>query len=58
MILAIAFAAGAALGWARAARRGGTTADRAQYALAHGFAVTVGTAALALVAGFFGASPL
>jgi len=58
MILAFAFVAGGALGWARAARRGGTTADRLQYALAHGLAATVGMAALALVAGFFGASPL
>ena len=27
---------GGALGWFRAARRGGTTADRLQYAAAHG----------------------
>lgn len=28
--------AGAAMGWMRAARRGGGTADKAQYAAAHG----------------------
>ncbi len=36
MLVIIAFAAGCALGWYRAALRGGTTADRVQYALAHG----------------------
>ena len=36
MLVIAAFAAGCALGWYRAAKRGGTTADKAQYALAHG----------------------
>jgi len=35
MLTAIGFLAGAALGWVRAARRGGGMADRIQYALAH-----------------------
>ena len=58
MILLIAFIAGAALGWTRATRRGGTRADRIQYALAHGFAALVAAAALAVVLGLFGLSPL
>ena len=32
----LAFVLGCLLGWSRAARRGGTLADRLQYALAHG----------------------
>lgn len=37
MLIAIAFlVVGAAIGWVRAARRGGTLADRLQYAMAHG----------------------
>ena len=36
MLVIVAFAAGCALGWYRAAKRGGTTADKVQYALAHG----------------------
>ena len=32
----ILLALGGAVGWFRAARRGGTTADRMQYAAAHG----------------------
>lgn len=35
MIVLVAFLAGAALGWIRASRRGGTIGDRVQYALAH-----------------------
>ena len=58
MVLIIAFIAGAALGWSRAARRGGSTPDRVQYALAHGFAGLVLAAVLALILGFFGLSPL
>lgn len=30
------FIIGAVIGWRRAARRGGSAADKAQYALAHG----------------------
>lgn len=36
MIILAAFLLGCAVGWFRAARRGGTTADRVQFALAHG----------------------
>ena len=36
MLVFLAFAAGCALGWFRAAKRGGTAADKTQYALAHG----------------------
>ncbi len=37
MIVAlILFAIFAMIGWRRAARRGGTTADKLQYAMAHG----------------------
>ena len=37
MLIALAlFLIAAAIGWRRAARRGGTLADKLQYALAHG----------------------
>ena len=36
MLVGIAFVLGCALGWYRAASRGGGTPDRIQYALAHG----------------------
>ncbi len=39
----VAFVLGCLLGWTRAARRGGTLADRAQYALAHGIPVALVT---------------
>ncbi len=50
MLIGMAFVLGGALGWYRAARRGGGVPDRIQYALAHGIpaalitlvAVTVG----------------
>jgi hypothetical protein len=50
MLVLVAFVLGCALGWVRAARRGGAIPDRIQYALAHGIpaalitltAVTVG----------------
>jgi hypothetical protein len=58
MILILAFAAGAALGWRRAAARGGTTADKLHYALAHGFAGLLAGIVLALALGFAGLSPL
>ena len=58
MVLILAFFAGAAVGWLRAARRGGAVADRVQYAFAHGFAALVLAAALALILGLFGLSPL
>ena len=36
MLVLVAFVLGCALGWVRAARRGGGIPDRIQYALAHG----------------------
>lgn len=36
MIIVAAFLAGCAIGWMRARRRGGTAADKVQFALAHG----------------------
>ncbi len=39
MLIGIAFALGCALGWIRAARRGGSITDRIQYALAHGIPI-------------------
>ena len=47
MLVGIAFVLGFGLGWYRAARRGGGTPDRTQYALAHG--IPAGLAALAAV---------
>jgi hypothetical protein len=47
MLILVAFVLGCALGWFRAARRGGGTPDRIQYALAHG--IPAGLAALAAV---------
>ncbi len=41
MLLPIAFALGALVGWRRAARRGGDTLDRLQYAAAHGILFTL-----------------
>jgi len=43
----IGFVIGAAIGWLRAARRGGTLPDRLQYAIAHG--IPLGLACLAAV---------
>jgi hypothetical protein len=47
MLVLVAFILGCALGWVRAARRGGTTPDKIQYALAHG--IPIGLVTLALV---------
>ncbi len=58
MVLTLAFLAGFAIGWRRAATRGGTVADRAQYGLAHGFAGVLIMAVAALLLGFAGLSPL
>ena len=45
----ILFIIAAVIGWMRAARRGGTLADRAQYALAHGIpAFLVGLVAVVI----------
>lgn len=50
MLLVIAFLAFAALGWMRAARRGGTTGDKVQYALAHAIPGTLLTLLLQVIA--------
>lgn len=59
MLALIALIIGFAVGWMRAARRGGDTADRVQYAIAHaiGFAlvgllVSIVIVRLGLFAGF------
>ncbi len=55
MLILVAFVLGCALGWFRAARRGGGTPDRIQYALAHGIpAALVTLAAVILYARIFG----
>lgn len=41
MIILFAFALGCAVGWWRASSRGGTTADKVQYALAHGIPAAI-----------------
>ncbi|HSF95149.1 MAG TPA: hypothetical protein VLA52_08985 [Thermohalobaculum sp.] len=41
MLVWIAFVAGCAIGWMRAARRGGNMRDRVQYALAHAIPLTL-----------------
>lgn len=41
MIVIAAFLLGAAIGWRRAVKAGGGTADKLQYAAAHGFALMV-----------------
>ncbi|GIX12798.1 MAG: hypothetical protein KatS3mg118_0757 [Paracoccaceae bacterium] len=49
MILAAAFALGFALGWWRAAARGGNRLDRLQYGAAHGIALALAALALVLI---------
>lgn len=49
MIALLFLALGAVFGWVRASRRGGTTADKLQYAAAHGFAFLL----LAIAGGIF-----
>ena len=51
MLVLLAFALGAALGWQRAARRGGDRLDRLQYAAAHGIAFALAALALPILAG-------
>ncbi|WP_347268249.1 hypothetical protein [Paracoccus sp. (in: a-proteobacteria)] len=41
MIVLAAFILGAAIGWRRAAKAGGSRADKLQYAMAHGLALCV-----------------
>lgn len=47
----VLFLIAGAIGWRRAARRGGTVADRVQYALAHGIpAFLIGMVAVLIAA--------
>jgi hypothetical protein len=50
LLLSITFLGFAALGWWRATRRGGTLADRVQYALAHAIPATLAMLALQILA--------
>ena len=55
MLIGIAFVLGCAIGWYRAARRGGGIPDRIQYALAHGIpAALITLAAVIVYARFYG----
>ncbi len=55
MLILVAFVLGCALGWFRAARRGGGTPDRIQYALAHGIpAALVALVAVTIYARLYG----
>jgi len=54
MVLVLAFALGAAVGWYRAGRRGGDRLDQLQYAAAHGIAVTLAALALSILAARIG----
>lgn len=49
MLALAALILGAVTGWVRAARRGGTTADKAQYAVGHGLAFGLAGFALAIL---------
>jgi phosphate/sulfate permease len=56
LIVLFAFLLGAALGWRRAARRGGDRLDRLQYATGHAIAFAIATLALLILGerlGFF-----
>ncbi len=50
MLLVVTFLAAGALGWVRATRRGGTGADKLQYALAHAIPATLAMLALQILA--------
>lgn len=51
VVALVLFAIFAVIGWRRAARRGGTTADRLQYAMAHGIpAFLIGLIAMVVAA--------
>ena len=41
MLLVVTFLAAGTIGWMRAAKQGGKTADRVQYALAHAIPATL-----------------
>ena len=49
MVLPLAFALGALIGWVRAGSRGGDRLDRLQYAAAHGILVALAALALTLL---------
>ncbi|MBA3326508.1 MAG: hypothetical protein H0T41_14980 [Rhodobacteraceae bacterium] len=49
MILPLAFAFGALIGWVRAGRRGGDRLDRLQYAAAHGILLTLAALVLTIL---------
>ncbi len=49
----LAFVLGCLLGWTRAARRNGTLADRAQYALAHGIPIALVTLGVLIAIAWF-----
>ena len=56
MIFLVPFFIGAAVGWMRAGRRGGSTADKLQYGVGHGLALMLVTLVITLVldqAGYF-----
>jgi hypothetical protein len=57
MPLILAFIIGCVIGWRRAAARGGSAADKAQYAVAHGFAGLLLLLVASLFLGFAGLSP-
>ena len=57
MLIGIAFVLGCALGWSRAARRGGEVPDRIQYALAHGIPAALITLVAVTVAARMGWLP-
>lgn len=54
MIILLAFIAGFAIGWWRAAKRSGTTADRVQYALAHGIPAAIAGLIVVIIAARMG----
>lgn len=51
MLLLLAFALGAVVGWQRAVRRGGDRLDQLQYAAGFGIAFTLAALALTIIAG-------
>ncbi len=55
MLLPIAIALGALLGWQRAARRGGDRLDQVQYAVAHGILFGLLMLVVMVAAGWLGA---
>lgn len=57
LLLAATFAVFAAIGWRRAARRGGTRADRVQFALAHAIPALLAMLALQIVVTRLGLLP-